>query len=67
MKLDLAKHKLEIDGVAVGGMLTRMRDSEPEAGRLWDLSQPEAERHRPGSAASNGGDAAASRKPATRS
>ena len=29
MKLDLAKHKLEIDGVAVGGMLTRMRGQDP--------------------------------------
>ena len=36
MKLDLAKHKLEIDGVAVGGMLTKMRDTEPEARSLWD-------------------------------
>ena len=37
-KLDLAKHRLEIDGVAVGAMITRLqevRDSEPETGDLF--------------------------------
>ena len=29
MQLDLAKHRLEIDGVAVGAMITKLRDSEP--------------------------------------
>ena len=35
MKLDLVKHRLEIDGVAVGAMISRLRGSEPETGRLW--------------------------------
>ena len=37
-KLDLAKHRLEIDGIAVGAMITRLRelrDSEPEAGNVF--------------------------------
>ena len=36
-KLDLAKHRLEIDGIAVGAMITRLRelrDSEPKTGNL---------------------------------
>ena len=35
MKLDLTKHRLEIDGVAVGAMITRLRDTEPETGHLF--------------------------------
>ena len=38
MKLDLAKHRLEIDGVAGGAMITRLRklrDSEPETKDLF--------------------------------
>ena len=65
MELDLAMHKLEIDGVAVGGMLTSIRNSAPEARRLWDLTQDHAEGNRAGPVTANGGDATASRKPAT--
>ena len=35
MQLDLAKHRLEIDGVAVGAVITRLRDTEPETGHLF--------------------------------
>lgn len=35
MRLDLAKHRLEIDGVAVGAMITRLREIEPETGHLF--------------------------------
>ena len=35
MKLDLVKHRLEIDGVAVGAMITRLRGIEPATGRLF--------------------------------
>ena len=35
MELDLAKHRLEIDGVAVGAMITRLRGIEPAPGHLF--------------------------------
>lgn len=35
MELDLAKHRLEIDGVAVGAMITRLRGIEPAPEHLF--------------------------------
>lgn len=65
MELDLAKHRLEIDGVAVGAVMTKMRDAEPEARLLWDLPAHDAERQHLGSAPLEPDIASASGRPAT--